>query len=88
MTVSVLFCTFAAAAAAPPLASPASVWSRAYNHPQPGITEKDRERGRERGREEEEDEVESRERAREDGGKKRQERQPPHHLHLEGEKKV
>lgn len=44
-TVSVMvmvFCTFAAAAAAPPLTSPASVWSRAYSQPQPSITGRDR----------------------------------------------
>ena len=42
--MKMLFCTFAAAAAAPPLASPASVWTRAYTQPQPGITETERER--------------------------------------------
>lgn len=37
------FFTSAAAAAAPPLTSPASVWSRACPHPQPSITETDTE---------------------------------------------
>lgn len=48
----VLFCTFAAAAAAPPLISPASVWSQAYTHPQPGITETEGEGGGKRDEEE------------------------------------
>lgn len=44
---SVLLCTSAAAAAAPPLASPASVWSQEYTHPQPGITERERRKRKE-----------------------------------------
>ncbi len=65
-----LFCTFAAAAAAPPLVSPASDWSRAYTHPQPGITERERGGGRERKRERERERERQRDRHTEDGGKK------------------